>query len=56
MLNNIAYPGYPLGHALVDVSGTRTVYTATAADPTSYSLNSTANLVGVLPAHSCYLI
>ena len=48
--------GFPLGYNLVNITGTRTVYTATLSNPSTYQLNSTANIVGLLPANNCYSI
>ena len=41
--------GYPLGNVITAMTGTRTVWQATEADPTTYALNSTANVLGVVP-------
>ena len=54
-LNPFAYEDYPLGHALVGITGTRTVYTSTPSNPTSYQLNSTANIAGLLPTQNCFI-
>ena len=43
---------YPLGHVITNITGTRVVWQATAAAPTSYTVNSTANILGVVPSMS----
>ena len=51
-----SWPGYSNGHAITGMTGTRTVWTATASSPTDYQLNSTASILGLLPAPNCYAI
>ena len=46
--------GWPLGFPILAMTGTRTVWTATAAEPTTYTLNSTANILGVVPTDNQY--
>ena len=41
---------YPNGHVITAMTGTRSVWQASAVAPSTYTLNSTANILGVVPA------
>ena len=45
--------GYPTGHPLLSITGTRTVWTPDVSG--LYSYNSTANIVGLVPTNNCFL-
>ena len=40
---------YPLGHVIAAMTGTRTIWQATEAEPTTYTQLSVANVLGVVP-------
>ena len=46
------YSGYPLGHDLLSFTGTRTVWQATAAAPTTYASRTTTSILGLYPVTS----
>ena len=49
------YPGFSPAYNLLSITGTRTVYTATAAARSSYVLSSTSSITGLLPANNSFL-
>jgi len=50
--NDIVAIGWPKGNPLLSITGTRTVWSATAQHPTLYHFNSTANILGLVPANN----
>jgi len=48
--NDITAIGWPKGNPILSITGTRTVWSATPQYPTVYHFNSTANILGLVPA------